>query len=96
MALKNAFSKGRLQRFPKHKISYKQKKRHNDSFRAVNNTNCIRIENGAISIPKVGKIPIILQRKLVSKIKTDYSVSSRGNLKAKAQLCAQNFTTDNQ
>lgn len=70
LALKNAFTKGRLQRFPKHKISYKKKKRHNDSFRAVNNSNCIRIENGAISIPKVGKIPIILHRKLASKIKT--------------------------
>ncbi len=69
-ALKNAFSKGRVQRFPKHKISYKKKKLHNDSFRAVNNSNCIRIENGAISIPKIGKIPIILHRKLVSEIKT--------------------------
>lgn len=69
-ALKNAFSKGRLQRFPKHKISYKKKKLHNDSFRAVNNSNCIRIENGAISIPKVGKIPIVFHRKLVSQIKT--------------------------
>ena len=69
-ALKNALSKGRLQRFPKHKISYKEKKRHNDSFRAVNNSNCIRIENGEISIPKVGKVPIILHRKLASKIKT--------------------------
>ncbi|MGO3445385.1 MAG: helix-turn-helix domain-containing protein, partial [Pseudoalteromonas distincta] len=27
-ALKNAISKGRLQRFPKHKISYKKKKLH--------------------------------------------------------------------
>jgi putative transposase len=70
VALKNALSKGRLQRFPKHKISYKKKKLHNDSFRAVNNSNCIRIENGAISIPKVGKVPIILHRKLASKIKT--------------------------
>lgn len=69
-ALKNAFSKGRLQRFPKHKISYKKKKLHKDSFRAVNNSNCIRIENGAISIPKVGKVPIILHRALASKIKT--------------------------
>ena len=69
-AMKNAFSKGRLQRFPKHKISYKKKKLHNDSFRAVNNSNCIRIENGAISIPKVGKVPIILHRELASKIKT--------------------------
>lgn len=70
VALKNAFSKGRIQRFPKHKISYKKKKLHNDSFRAVNNSNCIRIENGAISIPKIGKVPIILHRKLASKIKT--------------------------
>ncbi|MGP4933129.1 RNA-guided endonuclease InsQ/TnpB family protein [Pseudoalteromonas nigrifaciens] len=69
-ALKNAISKGRLQRFPKHKISYKKKELHNDSFRAVNNSNCIRIENGAISIPKVGKVPIILHRELASKIKT--------------------------
>ena len=69
-ALKNAFSKGRLQHFPKHKVSYKQKKLHNDSFRAVNNSNCIRIENGAISIPKVGKVPIILHRDLMSQIKT--------------------------
>lgn len=70
LALKNAFSKGRIQRFPKHKISYKKKKLHNDSFRAVNNSNCIRIENGTISIPKVGKVPIILHRELASKIKT--------------------------
>ena len=69
-AVKNAFSKVRLQRFPKHKVSYKKKKLHNDSFRAVNNSNCIRIENGAISIPKVGKVPIVLHRELVSKIKT--------------------------
>ena len=65
-AVKNAFSKVRLQRFPKHKVSYKKKKLHNDSFRAVNNSNCIRIENGAISIPKVGKVPIVLHRELVS------------------------------
>jgi putative transposase len=69
-ALKNALSKGRLQRFPKHKISYKKKKLHNDSFRAVNNSNCIRIENGSISIPKIGKVPIVLHRVLVSTIKT--------------------------
>ncbi|MEL7307278.1 MAG: transposase [Pseudomonadota bacterium] len=69
-AVKNALSKVRLQRFPKHKVSYKKKKLHNDSFRAVNNSNCIRIENGAISIPKVGKVPIVLHRELVSKIKT--------------------------
>ncbi|WP_284693435.1 transposase [Pseudoalteromonas sp. SCSIO 43088] len=69
-AMKNAFSKGRLQHFPKHKVSYKRKRLHNDSFRALNNSNCIRIENDAISIPKVGKVPIVLHRELVSKIKT--------------------------
>jgi putative transposase len=69
-ALKNAISKGRLQRFPKHKVTFKQKKLHNDSFRGVNNSNCIRIENGTISIPKIGKVPMVLHRNLVSKIKT--------------------------
>jgi putative transposase len=32
--------------------------------------NCMRIEKGAISIPKMGKVPIILHRKLASRIKT--------------------------
>jgi putative transposase len=41
-----------------------------DSFRCVNNSNCIRIEKGAISLPKIGKVPIALHRKLASKIKT--------------------------
>jgi putative transposase len=69
-ALKNSFTKGRVQQFPTFKVSFKQKKLHDDSFRCVNNSNCIRIEKGAISIPKIGKVPIILHRKLVSKIKT--------------------------
>ena len=69
-ALKNSFTKGRLQQFPTFKISFKQKKLHNDSFRCVNNSNCIRIENGCISIPKIGKVPIVLHRKLASTIKT--------------------------
>jgi putative transposase len=69
-ALKNSFTKGRLQQFPTFKVSFKQKKLHDDSFRCVNNSNCIRIENGSISIPKIGKVPIVLHRKLVSKIKT--------------------------
>jgi putative transposase len=59
-----------VQRFAKHKVTFKQKKLHNDSFRCVNNSNCIRIENGTISIPKIGKVPIVLHRNLVSKIKT--------------------------
>lgn len=69
-ALKNSFTKGRLQNFPIFKVSFKQKKLHNDSFRCVNNSNCIRIENGTISIPKVGKINLVQHRKLASKIKT--------------------------
>jgi putative transposase len=70
VALKNAFTKGRAQQFPTFKITFKQKKRHDDSFRCVNNSNCIRIEKGAISLPKIGKVPIALHRKLASKIKT--------------------------
>jgi len=69
-ALKNSFTKGRVQQFPTFKLSFKLKKLHDDSFRCVNNSNCIRIENGAISIPKIGKVPIVLHRKLASKIKT--------------------------
>jgi len=69
-ALKNSFTKGRVQQFPTFKLSFKLKKLHDDSFRCVNNSNCIRIEKGAISIPKIGKVPIILHRKLASKVKT--------------------------
>ncbi|MBA6357188.1 MULTISPECIES: RNA-guided endonuclease TnpB family protein [unclassified Colwellia] len=69
-ALKNAFTKGRLQQFPTFKVSFKQKKLHDDSFRCVNNSNCIRIEKGAVSLPEIGKVPIVLHRKLVSKIKS--------------------------
>ncbi|WP_233768657.1 RNA-guided endonuclease InsQ/TnpB family protein [Shewanella psychromarinicola] len=68
--LKNSFTKGRTQQFPTFKVSFKQKKLHNDSFRCVNNSNRIRIENGAVSIPKIGNVPIVLHRKLVSEIKT--------------------------
>ncbi len=69
-AIRNATSKSRLQKFPAFKVSYKSKKQHNDSFRCVNNSNCIRVENGFVSIPKVGKVPIVLHRGLVSSIKT--------------------------
>ncbi|OUS23469.1 hypothetical protein A9Q98_15440 [Thalassotalea sp. 42_200_T64] len=69
-ALKNSFTEGRLQQFPTFKISFKQKKLHNDSFRCVNNSNCIRVEKCAIGIPKIGKVAIVLHRKLASKIKT--------------------------
>jgi putative transposase len=46
VALKNAFTKGRTQQFPTFKITFKQKKLHDDSFRCVNNSNCIQIEKG--------------------------------------------------
>ena len=38
-ALKNAFNKERIQKFPQFKLSYQKKKLHGDSYRAVN--NCI-------------------------------------------------------
>ena len=69
-ALRKAFSKTDRQCFPKHKVTFREKKLHNDSFRIVNNSNCIKIEKGCVSIPKIGKVPIILHRKLVSAIKT--------------------------
>ncbi|MFT6195373.1 MAG: putative transposase [Cognaticolwellia sp.] len=70
VALKHSFTKGRLQQFPTFKVSFKQKKLHEDSFRCVNNSNGIRIEKGAISIPKMSKVPIILHQELASRIKT--------------------------
>jgi putative transposase len=66
-ALRNGIRKDRIQRFPKFKLSYKKKKLHNDSYRAVNNSSCIRIENGTISLPKVGQVPIRYHRNLPSK-----------------------------
>ena len=69
-ALKNSFNKGRIKKFPTFKVSFKQKNLHDDSFRCVNNSNCIRIEKGSVSIPKIGKVLIVLHRKLASKIKT--------------------------
>lgn len=69
-ALKRGTSKKSHQHFPKFKISYRIKKQHNDSYRSVNNNNCIRVENGTITLPKVGAVPIVLHRKLVSSIKT--------------------------
>tara|TARA_A200000159_G_scaffold161366_1_gene183180 strand:- start:7163 stop:7810 length:648 start_codon:yes stop_codon:yes gene_type:complete len=58
-AMKNAFSKGRLQRFPKHKISYKKKKLHNDSFRAVN-TQLQRRQKGALLSRFTRRVPFNL------------------------------------
>lgn len=69
-ALKNAIRKDRIQRFPRYKLSYRKKKQHNDSYRAVNNSNTIRIENGRITLPKVGPVPIKYHRKLPGKLKT--------------------------
>ncbi|MFS1953122.1 RNA-guided endonuclease InsQ/TnpB family protein [Vibrio breoganii] len=68
-ALRKGVSKTDRQRFPRFKVSYRIKKQHNDSYRAVNNSNCIRVEKGTITLPKVGAVPIVLHRNLVSKIK---------------------------
>lgn len=70
LALKNGIRKDRLQRFPKFRLSYKKKKLHNDSYRSVNNSNCIRIKNGTISLPKIGRVPIRYHRKLTSSFST--------------------------
>ncbi|GEM_PF-804977 len=69
-ALRNATNKKRLQRLPKHKVSYKKKKLHDDAFRCVNTNNSVRLENGCLRIPKIGLVPIVLHRKLVSSIKS--------------------------
>lgn len=68
-ALKSAIRKTRIQRFPRYKLSYRKKQQHNDSYRAVNN-NTIRIENGCITLPKVGPVPIKYHRKLPGELKT--------------------------
>jgi len=69
-ALKNSFNKGKLQQFPTFKISFKQKKLHNDSYRSVNTNENIRIENKCITIPKIGAVEIVQHRELASKIKS--------------------------
>jgi len=69
-ALKNAFRKDRLQRFPSYKISYQKKKLHDDSYRTVNNSNTIKIQKGTIKLPKVGEVPIRYHRQLPSELKT--------------------------
>ncbi|PMG76601.1 transposase [Vibrio breoganii] len=69
-ALKNGTSKKSHHHFPKFKVSYRVNKQHNDSYRSVNNNNSIRVESGTITLPKVGAVPIVLHRKLVSSIKT--------------------------
>jgi putative transposase len=69
-SLKDSFDKKSTKAFPRYKLSYKVKKQHNDSFRAVNNNNSVRIENGKVRIPKIGWVPIRYHRKLPSEIKT--------------------------
>jgi putative transposase len=70
VALKNGIKKHRHQKFPTYKLSYKVKKQHNDSYRTVNNNNCVRIEKGKILLPKIGWVPLRYHRKLPSSIKT--------------------------
>lgn len=69
-ALQNAIDPTRKQRFPVHKVSYRKKKLHNDSYRAVNNQDCIRIRDNTISLPKIGQVPIVHHRRLTSRITT--------------------------
>lgn len=69
-ALKNAFSKKALQKFPQYKISYQKKKIHEDAYTTINTNNSIQIKDGCIKIPKIGFIKIKLHRQLISPIKT--------------------------
>ncbi|KGK01626.1 RNA-guided endonuclease InsQ/TnpB family protein [Thalassotalea sp. ND16A] len=52
------------------KISFKQKKLHNDSFRSANTNENLKLANRCITIPKIGAVGIVQHRKLVSKIKS--------------------------
>ena len=69
-ALRDNFDKSSSKRFPRYKLSSKIKKRHNDSFRAVNNRNAVRIEKGKVRLPKIGWVPLRYHRTLPSAIKT--------------------------
>jgi putative transposase len=69
-AIKRACSKTDRARFPRHKVTYKKKKLHNDSFPIINTNNSVRLENRGVKILKIGLVPIILHRKLVSTIKS--------------------------
>ena len=69
-ALKNSFTKGRLQKFPTFKVSFKQKKLHDDSYRSVNTNENIKLKGDCITLPKIGAVKIVEHRKLASKIKS--------------------------
>ncbi|MFC0172836.1 RNA-guided endonuclease InsQ/TnpB family protein [Vibrio comitans] len=45
----------------------------------MNNNNCIRVEKDKITLPKIGPVPIVLHRKLVSSIKTATVQFRHGN-----------------
>ena len=51
-ALRKATSRTDRQRFPKHKVTFREKKLHNDSFRIVNNSNCIKLHTKWMGIRK--------------------------------------------
>lgn len=67
-ALNRSFAK--ISNFPRFKDSYKRKKLLNDSFPVRNTNESVRIEDDCIRLPKIGFIPVVLHRKLVSAIKT--------------------------
>lgn len=69
-ALREAIDKTNGKRFPSFKLSYHRKKLNNDCYKTVFSHNNIKIEHGTISLPKIGKVPIVLHRELVSEIKT--------------------------
>jgi putative transposase len=72
LALRQGIDKSNIKAFPKHKVSYKIKKLHDDSFRIVNQSkaNNLRIENGCVLVPKIGPVPIKLHRPLAGRITT--------------------------
>lgn len=78
-ALRNKITNSGHYGFPRFKTSYQRKKLHADSFRVVNNNNCVRIENGCLKVPKVGFVPIKLHRKIPGKITTATIQYEAGN-----------------
>jgi putative transposase len=69
-ALKDTFDPSQPNKhFPKHKISYQKKKLHNDSYSTSNKKENVRIEGDTLKLPKIGYVPIVLHRPLMSNIK---------------------------
>ena len=90
-ALREAINKTNTKRFPRFKLSYHRKKLNSDCYKTVFTNGNIKIDNETISLPKIGKVPIVLHRAIVSEIKTvsikfehgHWSVSLTQNVPAK-------------